>query len=103
MATLLWWKNVSFSQCLIVRVAWDWIVDAFASADYDLIFPDDETATNAVSLKVLEMAAAWKRKQAEMAANKPAAEEEEESDDDDDDDEEEDDDQDGDEEAGSDA
>ncbi|SCZ93111.1 BZ3500_MvSof-1268-A1-R1_Chr6-2g08467 [Microbotryum saponariae] len=56
---------------------------------YDLIFPDDETATNAVSLKVLEMAAAWKEKQAEMAANKPAEEEEEDDDDDEDEEDEE--------------
>lgn len=61
-------------------------------ADYDMIFADDEQASNPASLKFLQLAAAWKEKQAALAASAPsvpATEEENGEDDDDDDDDEE--------------
>lgn len=57
---------------------------ALSLLDYDMIFADDEQASNPASLKFLQLAADWKKKQALAAASNPAEvaveeEEEEES------------------------
>ncbi|GAA5924690.1 hypothetical protein JCM1841_006386 [Sporobolomyces salmonicolor] len=56
---------------------------------YDMIFADDEQATNPASLKFLQLAAEWKKKQAAAAAAAPAPAEEDESEEEDDDEEDE--------------
>lgn len=44
-----------------------------AAADYDMLFADDETASNPASLKFLELAHAWAAKKAAAAAAAAAA------------------------------